>query len=262
MRLNAAETIYYILILPAFLTILGEKKDRLMKQIIGILAGMGPKSTGPFIDQVVFQYQLITGAKDDIDFPPMMIYSLPTPFYLDRPIDHKLMEKTVCEGLIKLQSCGVAFIAIPCNTVHLYFEALQKCIEVPLLNIVDVTVDTISPASVKNVAILGAQPTVDSQIFQKGLSQRGLKYVTHPDWQEKINEMILRIKAGDEPRVLLSLWEGLSKELLYEHVDAILLVCTDLNVIFRHIKTPFQIIDSSLCLAKAIVNRWRELQLP
>jgi len=24
----------------------------------------------------------------DIEFPPMIIYSLPTPFYLDRPIDH------------------------------------------------------------------------------------------------------------------------------------------------------------------------------
>ena len=37
--------------------------------LIGILAGMGPKSTGPFVDQVFFQYQTITGAKDDVDFP-------------------------------------------------------------------------------------------------------------------------------------------------------------------------------------------------
>ena len=69
--------------------------------LIGILGGMGPKSTGPFVDQVVFQYQAIAGAKDDVDFPPMLIYSLPTPFYLDRPIDHKLMEETICSGLKK-----------------------------------------------------------------------------------------------------------------------------------------------------------------
>ena len=53
--------------------------------MIGILTGMGPKSTGPFIDQVVSAFQSLTGAKNDIDFPPMMIYSLPTPFYVDRP---------------------------------------------------------------------------------------------------------------------------------------------------------------------------------
>lgn len=50
--------------------------------MIGILAGMGPKSTGPFVDTVVAQCQTIYGAKHDMDFPHMMIYSCPTPFYM------------------------------------------------------------------------------------------------------------------------------------------------------------------------------------
>lgn len=41
--------------------------------MIGILAGVGPKSTGHFVTQVVDAFQSLTGAKDDIDFPPMMI---------------------------------------------------------------------------------------------------------------------------------------------------------------------------------------------
>ena len=28
-----------------------------------------------------------------MDFPHMMIYSCPTPFYMDRPIDHEAMKK-------------------------------------------------------------------------------------------------------------------------------------------------------------------------
>jgi len=137
--------------------------------MIGILAGMGPKSTGPFIDQVVSALQSLTGAKNDIDFPPMMIYSLPTPFYVDRPIDHKLMEKTICCGLKKLEACGVDFIAMPCNTAHLYFSELQHCVKVPLLNIVSATLDRI-PKSAKKITILGTRPTLESQIYQKGLS--------------------------------------------------------------------------------------------
>ena len=61
--------------------------------MIGILAGMGPKSTGPFVDTVVAKCQTIYGAKHDMDFPHMMIYSCPTPFYMDRPIDHEAMKK-------------------------------------------------------------------------------------------------------------------------------------------------------------------------
>jgi hypothetical protein len=63
-----------------------------------------------FIDQLINEYQIITGAKNDIDFPRIMIYSLPTPFYIDRPLDHALMQKTICEGLKKLESSEVLFI--------------------------------------------------------------------------------------------------------------------------------------------------------
>jgi len=223
--------------------------------MIGILAGMGPKSTGPFIDQVISQYQTITGAKDDIDFPPMMIYSLPTPFYLDRPIDHKLMEKTLAKGLQKLESCGVTFIAMPCSTAHLYFEALQACIHVPLLNMVDITLKAI-PSSAKKIAILGTRPTFDSYIFQKGLRQRGLEWVAHTDWQKKIDEIILTIKGTDSLEPVLQLWQSLSAELLSEHIDTLLLACTDLNVIFKQKTTPFQIVDASLCLAEQVIKEY------
>lgn len=37
--------------------------------MIGVFAGMGPKSTGPFVDKVVDQCQKIFGAINDIDFP-------------------------------------------------------------------------------------------------------------------------------------------------------------------------------------------------
>ena len=71
--------------------------------MIGILAGMGPKSTGPFVDTVVAKCQTIYGAKHDIDFPHMMIYSCPTPFYMDRPIDHEAMKKAIIEGAQNLK---------------------------------------------------------------------------------------------------------------------------------------------------------------
>lgn len=61
--------------------------------MIGILAGMGPKSTSPFIDKVIDYCQKLYGASNDIDYPHMMIYSCPTAFYADRPIDHDEMKK-------------------------------------------------------------------------------------------------------------------------------------------------------------------------
>ena len=39
----------------------------------------------------------------------MLIYALPTPFYVDRPIDHAALEAAIGAGLRKLEDAGVAF---------------------------------------------------------------------------------------------------------------------------------------------------------
>ncbi|MEZ6094170.1 MAG: hypothetical protein R3C03_08005 [Pirellulaceae bacterium] len=59
---------------------------------IGILAGMGSRSTGPFLDLGVSACQEIYGARDDIDFPRMLICSQQAPFYEDREIDHEALK--------------------------------------------------------------------------------------------------------------------------------------------------------------------------
>ena len=69
---------------------------------IGILAGMGPRSTAPFVDLVVDECQRQYGAVDDEEFPPMMIYALPAPFYLDRALDHAALRAAITAGLRRL----------------------------------------------------------------------------------------------------------------------------------------------------------------
>jgi len=100
---------------------------------------MGPRSTAPFINLIITQCQIQYGAKLDEEFPQMMIYSLPTPFYVDRPIDHDEMKLVVKTRLKRLDLTGVNLIALPCNTVHAYFDDLKSSIKVKLLNIIEET---------------------------------------------------------------------------------------------------------------------------
>ncbi len=222
--------------------------------LIGILAGMGPKSTGPFIDQVIATCQRLTGAKYDIDFPHMMIYSLPTPFYMNRPINHDLMEKSICAGLQKLEQSGATFIAIPSNIAHLYFTKLQESINIPILNIVTETLDRL-PASIKKITILGTRPVIESGIYQQGLDPAQVELI--PLWQDKVDALILSIKSADHISTSLSIWEDLANDLKKTHIDTIIVACTDLNAILQSATLPFQIVDASVCLAEAIIKKWQ-----
>lgn len=216
--------------------------------MIGILAGMGPKSTGPFVDTVVAECQTIYGAKHDMDFPHMMIYSCPTPFYMDRPIDHEAMKRAIIEGAQKLESTGASFIAMPCNTAHLYFEELQRSLSIPILNIVDETLKAI-PENTKRVALLATEATVQAGIYQDGIAKRNIEYIHHETWQEMINQIITCIKSGEIEKAH-ELWNALVLQ-LREAVDTAIIACTDLNVVASE-----DFVDSSQCLAKAVVRMY------
>ncbi|ADK07335.1 TPA: aspartate/glutamate racemase family protein [Bacillus anthracis] len=216
--------------------------------MIGILAGMGPKSTGPFVDTVVAECQTIYGAKHDIDFPHMMIYSCPTPFYMDRPIDHEAMKKAIIEGAQKLESTGASFIAMPCNTAHLYFEELQQSLSIPILNIVDETLKAI-PETAKRVALLATEATVQAGIYQDGIAKRNIEYIHYEQWQESINQIITYIKSG-EVEEARELWSALVLQ-LKDEVDTAIIACTDLNVVASE-----DFVDSAQCLAKAVVRMY------
>ncbi|MDA2737622.1 amino acid racemase [Bacillus cereus group sp. Bc015] len=218
--------------------------------MIGILAGMGPKSTGPFVDTVVAGCQTIYGAKHDMDFPHMMIYSCPTPFYMDRPIDHEAMKKAIIEGAQKLESTGASFIAMPCNTAHLYFEELQQSLSIPILNIVDETLKAI-PETAKRVALLATEATVQAGIYQDGIAKCNIEYIHYERWQESINQIITYIKSG-EVEEARELWNALVLQ-LKDEVDTAIIACTDLNVVASE-----DFVDSSQCLAKAVVRMYVE----
>ncbi|KKB75531.1 MULTISPECIES: aspartate/glutamate racemase family protein [Bacillus] len=223
--------------------------------MIGILAGMGPKSTGPFVDKVVGECQRMYGATYDIDFPHMMIYSCPTPFFIDRPINHEEMEAAIIKGARKLEQTGADFIAIPCNTAHIYFQQLQHSVSVPLLNMVDETMKAI-PGHSKKIALLATDPTVQSGIFQDAFLKNGLDYIHKDHWQARVNQIIQMIKTGQTDEAV-QLWETFSKELT-EEIDAAVIACTDLNVVTDK-QSAIRCIDSSSCLAKAIVHKYLAL---
>ncbi len=224
--------------------------------MIGILAGMGPKSTGPFVDKVVDQCQKIYGAKNDIDFPHMMIYSCPTPFYIDKPLNHNDMEMAIIKGARRLEKTEVDFIAIPCNTAHIYFNQIRSSVSVPVLNMIDETIKNI-PKTSKKIALLATNPTVQSGIFQDALVREGYDFLHQDHWQTCVNQIIVKIKQGQIAESL-QLWDEFYLELA-ETIDTAIIACTDLNVVTDKKFNDFSIVDSSTCLAQAVVHKYLSL---
>jgi aspartate racemase len=78
------------------------------KPTIGVLAGMGPASTAPFLDLLLNECRRQYGAHHDIDYPKILICSQPAPFFHDRPNDHAAMVAATLSGLRDLEKGGSA----------------------------------------------------------------------------------------------------------------------------------------------------------
>lgn len=225
------------------------------KPTIGILAGMGPRSTGPFLNLVVDACQDIYGARHDIDFPQMLICSQPAPFYEDRPVDHGALEAATVEGLRRLEAANVGFIAIACNTVHIYYPSLARSVSVPLLNIVELAVDAL-PAGVKRVALVAARPTSEAGIFQSALAAAGHE-VIDLDWQAHVDTMLSAVRETTDPAAFSRLWQPVVEKAAAARIDVLLVACLDLSGVVRFAAGgSHQTIDAANCLARALVQRW------
>jgi aspartate racemase len=225
------------------------------KLTIGILAGMGPRSTAPFLDLVIDACQEIYGARHDIDFPQILICSQPAPFYEDRPIDHAALEAATIDGLKMLESAKVDFIGIACNTVHIYYPSLVRSVSVPLLNIVELAVEAL-PTDARTVALVAARPTADAMIFQNAIRATG-REIIDLDWQTHVDSMLSVVRETTDPVALALLWDPILEKASTAKVDALLVACLDLSGIVRFAtgsNTP--IIDAANCLARALVQRW------
>lgn len=224
------------------------------KKTIGILAGMGPRSTTPFLEMVLDQCQRQYGAKYDIEYPQIMIYSLPTPFYIDREIDHEHMKAIVTEGLRRLESTGVDFIAMPCNSAHIYFEDLKQSINIPLLNIVDETIENL-PSKKQRIAVFATEGTMRSEIYQNGIALSGHEFIMRPEWQIEVNDIIQMIKVKVNKGEILKRWKRLLNEVKQCGIDRLILGCTDLSVLGKETE-GISIVDSSDALAEKVIKYW------
>src|SRR3989344_7791623 len=132
---------------------------------------MGPEATADLYLRIIRIFQRQYGAIYDSDFPEILIYNLPLPDVVDNSTPSELIKSILIRGAQKLAGGAVDFIAILCNTVSYYLEDLQKSVSVPVINIVDQTIDYCKARGIITIGIVGTTNTRKNRLYeQEGLT--------------------------------------------------------------------------------------------
>jgi len=241
---------------------------------IGVLAGMGPRSTAPFIDLLVTACQEQLGCQQDDDFPPMHILSWPTPFrvYGEGSDYDDSMRAAIAAGFQRLLSTETCLdvICMPCNSAHAYVSAKgpNRPPGVDWVGIVEATLAYL-PAGERDVVLWATPGTVRSGIYQAGLNQAFNSAVTEQQ-QPSVSALITSVKEGNIAAASASVCSLVAQltqsPTSCEATPTVIVACTDINPALLaagatkagpcllKLETVL-LVDSAACLAAAVVSR-------
>ncbi|MBQ7578519.1 MAG: amino acid racemase [Synergistaceae bacterium] len=164
---------------------------------LGVLGGMGPAACAEFLRILAKD----SPAKNDSQHPKIIMLSDPeTPDRSDG-----LMglgpdpEPVIRKNLFKLAEWGADLLAVPCNTAHYFIDRFRKDLPVPLIHIVESTVEAARELSQGNCSwLLATDGTIKSLIYQTCAEKLNYHFLRPSrEQQNNIQSCIRLVKAGD-----------------------------------------------------------------
>lgn len=225
------------------------------QQSIGILGGMGPNASADFLQRIL-RLAGKRGAVQDDEYPTILLNSIGLQgFSVSGVTDTPLVETQLISGVRTLQSAGANLIAIPCNTVHCFYQSMQRSISIPLLNIADITAAAVATAGISTVGLCSSCTTVQTGLYKTACSQYGVDIVIpSAGEQQTVNTIIEAVMSGvtgDEELVQL---KSIILSLNRKGAQGVILGCTELPLVINQKWTDVQLFDSLELLAEEAIN--------
>jgi aspartate racemase len=226
------------------------------EKIVGIIGGLGPEATVDLMRRVI----QATPAGDDQDHIRMIVDCNPK-------VPSRI--KAILEGTGEdpapylvtmakdLAAWGADFLVIACNTAHLYFDRIQEAVPLPVLNMIDLTVDKVvseNPA-IRKAGLLASWTVIRPGLYGAAFEKRGVALL-HPSTalQDRLLTAIRRIKTGHHGAPEKKALEEAGWALVDQGAEVLIIACTELSVIAEGLKMKVRIFDASQILAEAIVH--------
>ncbi|NNG00870.1 MAG: aspartate/glutamate racemase family protein [Desulfobacteraceae bacterium] len=223
------------------------------EKIVGILGGMGPAATIDLMARIlrhtptVNEQEHIRCVVDNNPKIPSRIAAIlegsgksPAPELV-----------SMAQGL---ERWGVNFLAIPCNTAHYYYTKIANAVKIPVLNMIDLTVDEFVrrfPDTPK-VGVLGSTAVVKTGLYARKFQKFGVMVVDlPPDIQEQLLGLIKAVKAGVDDSPIRSAFYKICEHIRNAGAEVAIIGCTELSVINGNL--PVSTIDAAEILAREIV---------
>lgn len=220
---------------------------------LGILGGLGPASSVLFCDMLT-RHTLAQRDQDHLNFILSSRADTPdrTAFILGKSDQNPA--PFMIREVERLVAAGADIIAIPCNTAHYFYESVKTASSVPIINIIEQTVDYCRFAGAKRVGVLATEGTVSSGAYKTVIESAGMEYTVCSESEQAIINSIIydEIKKGLPPNV--DAFMAVARSLRKKGCDMLILGCTELSLLKESAALDDGFVDSLEVLALSAIK--------
>jgi len=223
-------------------------------RLAGVIGGMGPDATVDFMAKVI----AYTPADRDQDHVRMLIDHNPhVPNRQDAILsDGDDPGPALVSMAAGLEAAGAEFLVMPCNTAHVFQDAIRGAINIPLISIIDETISAIAEKlpDADAVGVLATDGCLRAGIYQAAFVDNGLTSVLPTGGElEELMILIGRIKAGDRGDGVVDRMGKLARALVGRGAQVIVAGCTEIPLVLDDKMLSVPLISSTDVLARKTV---------
>ncbi|KAM0549166.1 hypothetical protein ACHAPJ_009475 [Fusarium lateritium] len=228
-----------------------------MTRVVGLIGGMSWRTTSLYYQEInrhvgskmggVHSANLLIRSIDYADIARMVT----------KP-DYDGMSDLLCQAGQDLKNGGAKGLALCANVAHKAVDALEKSTALPVLHIVDPTGKKIVSQGFKKVGLLATRAVMEENFYKSRLTDKfGLQIVV-PDqgFTNKVDNLIFdelsKDKISEAARAYFD--EAYNKLVEEHHVDAVVLACTELRLVFKQEDLTVPTFDTTLLHAEGIAE--------
>ncbi|MEO1247944.1 MAG: amino acid racemase [Pseudomonadota bacterium] len=228
---------------------------------VGVIGGMGPDATVDFMARVL----ALTPATEDQEHIHLLVDQNPKIPNRQQAILGAGENPGPCLAAMaaRLEACDCDFLVMPCNTAHVFLADILAATRIPLVSIIEVTMQSLEAAAVNRVGLLASAACIEARVYQQAMEATGKAPVLQTaDELAELGSLIAAIKTGEHGADLAARMRALAERLMQRGAEAIIVGCTEIPIVLKDTDVRVPLLSSTDILAEhtvALAKRQRPL---
>jgi aspartate racemase len=222
---------------------------------IGIIGGVGPQATAFIYQKVMMSAQKNHNAKNNDDYPDLLIASVPIPDFISNKDDLAEAKRMLIEAAQNLERAGCQALCIGSNTVHILLNELQTQVSIPFISMVELVTNKCKELGYTKTALLGTPVLLSSGLYDNAFSKQGIDLIKPTEKQVDVCDAVIRsVIAGNDKIPNKKEYIDVITSMFEQGADVIILGCTELPLVLDYEVLGKRVLSSDEILADGITE--------